>query len=241
MMFEDRVGDMAVRDELDRAVVVAQLLFGQDVRAVAVNPPVDAYDLFHDAGDRADVVRDHHDRHAVVEFAERAVEFVFEFVVHEIRGFVENQQPRVRDHGPAQQRALHLSSRYFADRIAGDCCDAGHFEQLLRPQPVLLRVAGQKPAAALQTGEDDFLHRDRKIAVEIRLLGHVADQPLLAAEQLRGEFDAARVGDRPEDGLHQRRLAASVGTDHAQEIPFADLQIHVLQRLVPVVFDSCVV
>ena len=37
MVLQHGMGNMAVRDELDRAVVVAQLLFGQHVRTVTVH------------------------------------------------------------------------------------------------------------------------------------------------------------------------------------------------------------
>ena len=74
---------------------------------------IDADDLLHDAGDRSDVVRDDDDGHAPIEFLQCAVQFLFETVVHEVRRFVQNQQFRIGDYGPAQQRPLHLSSRHF--------------------------------------------------------------------------------------------------------------------------------
>ena len=87
MVLQHGMGNMAVRDELDRAVVVAQLLLGQHVRMMAVYAAVYADDLLHDAGDRTDVVRHHDDRHARIQLVQRAVEFLLELVVHEIRGF----------------------------------------------------------------------------------------------------------------------------------------------------------
>ena len=86
----DGVGNMSVRYQLNRTVVVAQLLFGQHVRAVTMYMAVDADDLFHDAGNRSDVVRNHDDRHAFVQLVQRAVKFLFEFVVHKIRRFVQD-------------------------------------------------------------------------------------------------------------------------------------------------------
>ena len=95
VVLQHGVGNVPVRHELDGAVVVAQLLLGDDVRTVAVHAAVHADDLLHDAGDRADVVRHHDDRHAAVQFVQRAVKLVFEFVVHEIRRLVQDQQLRV--------------------------------------------------------------------------------------------------------------------------------------------------
>ena len=201
---------------------------------------IDADDLLHDAGDRSDVVRDDDDGHAPIEFLQRAVQFLFETVVHEVRRFVQNQQFRVGDYGPAQQRPLHLSSRHFADRFAGRVGDPGLFEQGRCLRPVLFRVARAESAASLQPGEHDFLHRDREGAVEIRNLGHVSDQPLSAAEQLGSVADRSRVGNRSQNGLHERRFAASVRTDDAQEVVLPDLQIDVLEGFVPVVCDAYV-
>ena len=149
VVFQHGVGDVPVRYQLNRAVVVAQLFLGQNVRTVAVDLPVDADDLLHDAGDRADVVRHHDDRHAGVQFMQRAVKLLLEFVVHEIRGFVQDQQPRVRDHGPGQQRPLHLPARHLADGAAGRVGDSRCRKQFHRSGTVLLRVAGAESAAAL--------------------------------------------------------------------------------------------
>ena len=64
---------VAVRDELDRAAVVAQLLLVDDVRIVPVNMTVDADDALHHRGDRPHVVRHHDDGHAAVQLLENAV------------------------------------------------------------------------------------------------------------------------------------------------------------------------
>ena len=71
-------------------------------------------------------------------------------------------------------------------------------------------------------------------------MGHVSDQPLSAAEQLGSVADRSRVGNRSQNGLHERRFAASVRTDDAQEVVLPDLQIDVLEGFVPVVCDAYV-
>lgn len=240
VVFQHGVGDVPVRYQLNRAVVVAQLFLGQNVRTVAVDLPVDADDLLHDAGDRTDVVRHHDDRHAGVQFMQRAVKLLLEFVVHEIRGFVQDQQLRVRDHGPGQQRPLHLPARHLADGAAGRVGDSRCRKQFHRSGTVLLRVAGAESAAALQSRQYDLEDRDRECAVEIRNLRHVADQPFLPAEQLRGESQLSGVGDGSQDGLHERRFSAAVGTYDPQEIEVRNLQVDVPEGLVAVVCDTYV-
>ena len=53
---EDSVGNIAMCDNLNRAVVVAQLLLGYDVRVVAVYVAVDADDVVHNARNSTHVV-----------------------------------------------------------------------------------------------------------------------------------------------------------------------------------------
>ena len=203
-----------------------------------VHVAVHADDLLHDARDRAQVVRDHHDGHAAVQLAQRLVELLLEAVVHEVRRFVENQQPRLRNHGAAQQRPLHLPARHLADGVVRSVGKPRHFEQMQRLVAVPARVARAEAALALQTREHHLEQRDRKGPVEVRNLRHVADQALLAAEKLRGVIDAPAVGHGAQNGPHERGLAAAVGTDDSEKILRADLQIDVLQRLVPVVDDA---
>ena len=59
-------------------------------------------------------------------------------------------------------------------------------------------------------------------------------------EQLRSVFDRPGVGYSAEYGLHEGGLAASVGTDHAEEIIGADLQIDLFERFVIVIGDAYV-
>ena len=86
----------------------------------------------------------------------------------------------------------------------------------------------------------DIEHRDRKLPVEIRQLRHIADQPLLAPEQLRRQTYFARMGHGSEYGFHECRLSAAVGTYDTQEIVVADFQIDMLNGFVSVVCDAYV-
>ena len=58
--------NVAVRYDLDRAVVVLQLLGRDDVRVVAMNGAIDANNALYDACNRAEVVRYHNYRHTLV-------------------------------------------------------------------------------------------------------------------------------------------------------------------------------
>lgn len=238
MVLEHRVGDDTVGQELNRAVVVAQLLLGDAVRMVAVHLTVDAGNLLDDACDGSDVVRNHHNRHAAVQLMEHVVELLFELVVDEVGRLVEYQQPRVGDDGPAEQRPLHLSARDFANRVVRHLTDARSLEQRKGLGPVFARVAGAEAAASLEPREGRFDHRNGERTVEVRELRHVANQPLLAVEELRSQRDGAAIGYRAENRLDQRGFAASVGADDADEVVVGDVEVDVAERLVAVVADA---
>lgn len=63
VLTQNRVRNIAVRDNLNRAVVVAQLLLGDYVRIVAVNMAIYADDATNNTRNCANIVRHHHYRH----------------------------------------------------------------------------------------------------------------------------------------------------------------------------------
>ena len=66
MMLQNRMRNITVRDNLNRAVVVLQLLGCDDVRVVAMNGAIDANNALYDACNRSQVVRYHNYRHTLV-------------------------------------------------------------------------------------------------------------------------------------------------------------------------------
>ncbi len=95
VLFENRMRHLAVRDDLNRAVVVVELLGGYDVRVVPMHASVDANDALDETRNRTQIVRHHHDGHTFVEPAQQRIQLVLEFVVDEVGRLVENQQLRV--------------------------------------------------------------------------------------------------------------------------------------------------
>lgn len=240
-MLQHGVRNGSVGDQLNRTVVIEQLFGRKDVRVVAVYVSVDANDLLDDTGDGSDVVRDHDDGHVVIQLAERIVELLFEAVVDEVRGFVEDQQAGFGDDGSGEQGALHLPAGNFADRVAGHLFESRLSDQLHGTLLVLPRVSRPESVMALQTGEDDLEYGDRESAIELRDLGHITDQPFAAAEELLCVADLAGVGDGSENGLYEGCFTAAVGSDDPEEIAVEDLEVDVLQGLVSVVSDRNVV
>ena len=95
VMLQDRVWNVSVRDNLDRAVVVLQLLGSDDVRVVAMNGAIHADNALHHTCNGAQIVRHHNYRHTHVQTMQERVEFILELVVHKVRRLVENQQFRL--------------------------------------------------------------------------------------------------------------------------------------------------
>ena len=67
---KDRMWHFAVRNYLYRTVVIFKLLFGYDIRVVAMDRAIDTNDALDNAGYCADVVRDHNDSHLLVQGAQ---------------------------------------------------------------------------------------------------------------------------------------------------------------------------
>ena len=101
MFFQNGMRDVAVADHLNGTIVIVQLFGGNDVGVVPVYVLVDADDRLDIGGDGTQVVRNHHDGHAAVELSENFVQLFFKTVVHKVGGFIQNQQSRIRNQGPA--------------------------------------------------------------------------------------------------------------------------------------------
>ena len=86
------MGNIAVRYQLDRTVVIGQLFGGNIIRVVSVYRAVDANDALDVTCYRPQVMRHHDDSHAVIERGQYFVQFLFKFVIDKIGRFVQNEQ-----------------------------------------------------------------------------------------------------------------------------------------------------
>ena len=71
--FENRVGHVAVSNDLNRAIVIVELLGRNNIRCVAMNVTIDADNVLHHAGDRTQVVRHHHDSDTLVQLFQQFI------------------------------------------------------------------------------------------------------------------------------------------------------------------------
>ena len=88
MLAKNRMWYVTVRNKLNRAVVVAELLLGDDIRVVAMHVAVDAHNATHNTRYGAYIVRDHNDGHLLGEVVEKVVKFVLELIVYKVRRLV---------------------------------------------------------------------------------------------------------------------------------------------------------
>ena len=131
VLAKNGVGNIAVGDNLNGAVVVAQLLLGDYIRVVAVYMAVDADDVVHNARYGTYVVRHHHNGHVVAKVVQQVVQLVLEAVIHKVGGLVKHQELRLGDYGTAEHNALQLTAREFAYGACGEvvevcfaeCCE----------------------------------------------------------------------------------------------------------------------
>lgn len=100
--FQYGMGNIAVRYQLDRTVVIGQLFGGNIIRVVSVYRAVDANDALDVTCYRPQVMRHHDDSHAVIERGQYFVQFLFKFVIDKIGRFVQNEQFRVGNQCPTE-------------------------------------------------------------------------------------------------------------------------------------------
>ena len=102
MVLEHRVGNVPVGEQLNRAVVVGELLGGDAIRVVTMHCAIDADNLFDQTRNRADVVRYHDDGHPLAQFPQGVVERLLKLVVDEVGRLVQNQELGLGDDGSAE-------------------------------------------------------------------------------------------------------------------------------------------
>ena len=73
MRLENRVRHVTVSNDLNRTIIVVELLGRNDVRCVAMNVAIDADDVLNDARNRTQVVRHHHDSNTLIQLLQQFI------------------------------------------------------------------------------------------------------------------------------------------------------------------------
>jgi hypothetical protein len=204
---------------------------GGEARRVAVedDPAPHEYEALDEALDRAELVRDEHDRdvEVAVQLLEKCRERLLGVDVDPGRGFVEYEQvglsgERLGDEGP-----LLLTARQGRERRGRTIDEADALDRLLDDGPIALPQRAKQADARDAAGRDDFAHADGRIDSELGSLGKIADPRALAeahgprSEQARGSLLRAF---EPQGDSKQRCLTAAVRTCDRDELTQLDLQ-----------------
>ena len=143
---------------------------------------------------------------------------------------VEQQEARAAEQGLRQQQALPFAAGDFAEGPPRQCACANEVERaahLVAPRGVEKR---QSPAMPVHRPGQEVLAGQPNRADRAVPLRHVADGGVAAASRLAEDADRAGARrDGAQDRPQQRRLAAAVGAQHADELRGPDRQRDVLQ------------
>ena len=156
--------------------------------------------------------------------------------------FVEQQQPGPRREGPGEGHALAFTSGERRDLTSAEARQADELEELVHP----LAPRGGRHVLDLQA--EGHVARHVEVTEELPVLEHQAETAPVhrqACEVLAVPGDRPR-GQRLQPGhrTQQRRLAASRGPEQRDDLPWADVQAHPVDRrgdgavVVPVVHDD---
>jgi hypothetical protein len=148
---------------------------------------------------------------------------------------VQQQQPRVADHGPGQRDPLGLAAGQGPGPGAGAGGQADPVQPARCP-PARLRLGD--PAGAQPEGD---VLQGRQVREEQVVLEHEADRPLLGRHPGAGrgvlqdvavEHDPAPVqGHEAGDGAQQGRLAGAVGAEQDHQLPGGHGQLDLQHQL----------
>ena len=237
MLAQHAVGQHAVSQQFDGAVEVAlQPLLGDTCVGVVVQGLVDARHRLDLLQDGADVVADQDDGALAVNLLQQLVEARLEALVDIGAGLVEDDHLGVGHHGPSQQGTLQLSAAQLAD---GSTLQPVQSHACHDPARLFALLAGEtleEALLAVEPRQHHLFYRDGELAVDAGVLGQVAHADFVCPGACRPGQNLAPGGlHQSEDALDERRLAASVGADDAQEVALVDGQVDVVQHALAVV------
>ena len=130
------------------------------------------------------------------------------------KGFIEQDDARILDEETGEEDALKLAGRKGSDRAPGQAFYSGNRQSAMDPLALASADAAEDPNLLPQTQSNGVAHGDRKVTVDLRLLGKIGD--FLAVPD--SECDSAVIGcEDAGDGFEQGALAGTVGTDDGGE------------------------
>ena len=181
-------------------------------------------------GDKADIVGDDNDRHAVVEFLEESKDILLHPQVHVSRRLVEDEDLRFTGDRPGDEHPLQLPAGEVAETAFPQLADSRPLHGRDGGQPVFPTVHPHEAGLAETSDEDGFLDTDREVPGEGGGLGNVPYFPPPFAGGPAEDSYFPRVGvQKAENDLEEGALPSPVGTDEAEHFPPLDTEGDILE------------
>ena len=172
--------------------------------------PVETEDTVGGSHDHMQVGGYHQDSTTplITDLSDQTIQFGLAEVVHPLGRFIQDQQFRFTEQSPGQHHPLKLSSRKRLHRFIDEGKNSGfrecgfHF------------FSGKRFRQSYHPG-----HRKRKDRIDAGLLRQVTDT------QTKASSNASTIGFvETQQQFQQAGFAGAVGTDHADDFTFGDLQ-----------------
>ncbi len=212
---------------------------GQVVRrAVEDDRAADEDDALHVLLDRAELVRDVHDRdpELAVEVREELRERFLRLGVDTCRRLVEHEERGLRRERLGDECALLHPARQRAKRRIGDRGETDALDRLGDEGSVLTTRAPDDPFPRDAPRGHDFANRRRRVAPGARALREIAERASTRVAVRRLDEEKCRTGRRAleaEQDADERGLPSAVGPRNGDELALAEAQVDVLEHTLP--------
>ena len=179
-------------------------------------------------------------------FDQREDELPIHVVEPEAR-FVEDQQRRVLDHGPGDERQALLAERQPGEWLIGAAVHAEECQPVVGDGLLCVGAPGVEADAVVEAGDDDVLQAGADPVLPLQRRGHVADVLLDLPDALAGaaleaeDVDVVHValGMIAGDQREQAGLAASVRSADLPVLVGLDRPVEVFEDEVVGVANGC--
>src|SRR5262252_4055956 len=143
---------------------------------------------------------------------------------------VEQEELRLADQRLRNQEPLALAAGELGNGMSGQVLRADQVQRALHVLALRRAAPGQAPAMPAGDAGDEVPSSDPRMQQRRAHLRHVSDRRTAAPDRRVEHADRARARpDEAEDRAHQRRLARSIGAEHADELAALDREAHVRQ------------
>ena len=173
-----------------------------------------------------------------VDLFQHLVHLLLETAVDVGVGLIQYHYIGFRNNGAGEEYSLQLSAAQGCDMAVFQLRELHLFQTVEYLLVLCLGVSGKEALGLAEAGEYHFIDGDRKLFVEMIVLGQIshADFPYFLSVFIIA--DAAVCGfHQSQNKAHEGCLATTVGTDDAKIIVFVDGEVDIVEHLLA--FIAC--